>query len=246
MGMFDRLIPALDMVGMEEPMPIVNALRNLVPVYKIHAWSDTWLSSAIDKLYAAGAVGVWADYKLHDTPDTVAKRAAKIKSAGADWITVHAGGGPKMIEAAKKSGLYVIAVTLLTSLTDKMIKDLYHADPSDVVLLLAEWAREGGADALVCSPKQVGTLNHWRSGFDDLSWNTKLIVPGTRSAGADVNDQQQVDTPYNAILNGADYLVVGRQVTGSSDPLNAIQKIAEEIEPAIQHRMTEETWRYEL
>lgn len=242
--MLNRLIPALDMSDMEEPKPIVEALGMRIPMFKVHAWSDAWLSSAITQLREWGAAGIWADYKLHDTPDTVAKRAAEIKDAGADWITVHASGGSRMIEAAKKSNLFVIAVTLLTSLTDDLIRELYHAEPQDTVLTLAKWAFEGGADALVCSPKQVSTLDHWRSSYaEHESWRIKLIVPGIRSAGTNANDQQQVDTPYNAVLNGADYLVVGRQITEAKNPLVALKQVSEEVKPAIMERINLGTWR---
>lgn len=240
-----RLIPALDMTGVDAPKSLVEAMGAFVPVFKVHAWSDVWLASAINQLHEWGAMGVWADYKLHDTPDSVAKRAGEIKAAGADWVTVHAAGGPKMVEAAKKSGLYTIAVTTLTSLSDARVEELFVDKPEKVVRKLAGWAYDGGADALVCSPKQVATLEHWRRNYNPCdSLAIKLIVPGTRSAGKDPNDQAQVDTPFNAILNGADYLVVGRQVTEAKDPIAALQAIADEIAPAIEARVAAKTWRY--
>jgi orotidine-5'-phosphate decarboxylase len=151
-----------------------------------------------------------------------------------------------MVRAAKETGLYVIAVTLLTSLDDDEILKLYKAPPEEVVPILADWALAGEADALVCSPKQVETLHAWRQKLDQSVWPKhawpRLIVPGTRSPGTATHDQKQVDTPYHTILNGADYLVIGRQATESEDPVHALAQIKAEIAPAIAERIRQNTW----
>lgn len=212
---------------------------------KVNDLADDRLKEVVSALKLNNCPNVWVDWKLKDTPDTVRARAKRIAGAGGNTITIHADGGPKMVRAAKDSGLYIIAVTVLTSLSDDDIRYLYGAEPEEVVRKLAIWALDGGADALVCSPKQVSTLHYWRSNYAACdSWNIKLIVPGTRSAGTKPHDQAQVDTPSNAIANGADYLVVGRQVTETPDPLAALQAIADEIAPAIEARIAAKTWRY--
>jgi len=237
-----RLILALDM---DDPKPLITAVGHEIPISKTHAWSDDRLAAALNELKSWGGEDVWADYKLHDTPDTVTKRANKIKGAGAKWITVHASGGRAMVRATKDTGLYTIAVTLLTSLTDEEIRELYEQEPAQVVRKLAVWAFDGGADAMVCSPTQVGALHKWRNNYAACdSWGIKLIVPGTRSRGAAKHDQVQTGTPYDAILNGADYLVVGRQVVEAEDPVAALQAVADEIAPAIETRVNAGTWRF--
>ncbi len=200
------------------------------------------MADGIDELRRAGAERVWLDFKYADTSDAVLKRSQRAASAGVNWITVHAGGGVRMVEAAKKSGLYVIAVTLLSSLSDNEVRDLYNNEPDVVVGKLADWALQGGADAIVCPPARMRTLYEWRQVRSDAE-HIKLISPGTRSEGAAWNDQAQVEEPRATISNGADYLVVGRQATEDPDPLSVINLVAHEIRPAIEARIKEGTWR---
>lgn len=233
------IIPALDKMDLARAITLVEALSTRVLAFKLHALADRELTAVIANLAHYGARGIWVDYKLCDTPDTVAERATKIREAGATMLTVHAGGGPNMVEAAVKNGPpFIIAVTLLTSLTDEMVRKLYRQEPEQVVRKLALWAKEGGAHAIVCAPTQVGNL----SAMSELT-GMKFIVPGTRSAGATTHDQQQVDTPHNAILNGADFLVGGRQITQAQDPLAALEAMAAEIAPAIEARKAAGTWK---
>jgi orotidine-5'-phosphate decarboxylase len=239
----NRLVIALDMEELKGPKPIVEATCTSIGMYKVHAWAEDRLTAAISDLRSYGAKGVMLDFKYNDTPDTVAKRARKAAVAGANWITVHTGRSPRMVEAAKKSGLYVIAITVLSSVTDEEIREDHKAEPEVVVRRRANWALQGGADALVSSPRQVATLYEWRSCMGTTAGHIKLVVPGTRSVGVSANDQKQPDTPFNAILNGADYLVIGRQATEAADPVVAINEIADEITPAIESRIAAGTWR---
>lgn len=240
-----RLIPALDKMDLDAALRLMSLLPKAIPMAKVNDLADDRLKEVLDALRLNNCPNIWVDWKLHDTPDTIGARAKRIKKAGGHAVTAHASGGAKMVKAAKDSGLYVIGVTLLTSLGPKDIERAFPGALADS--LVKAWAIEafvGGADALVCSSTQIANLHHWRSNYAACdSWNMKLIVPGTRSAGADTNDQQQVDTPHNAILNGADYLVVGRQVTENANPAAALQAIADEIAPAIEARMEAGTWR---
>jgi len=217
-------------------------------VFKIHATAETQLAGAIKEFRRKGAKIVWIDFKYFDMPDTVAERAAAVKDAGADWLTVHAHGGPKMVEAAVKNGPpFIIAVTLLSGTTDEMVAELYNPDGIDpalrqnrdqVTVKLARWGKTGGAHALVCAPTQVGMISAMSEFYGMFK-----IVPGTRSPGVAHHDQKQVDTPYNAVVNGADYLVGGRQITQATDQLAALEGMALEIAPAIDARIAAGTWK---
>jgi len=245
-----RIVPAIDKMTLRNALNLIAATSGSVDVFKTHATAEPQLAGNIKEFRREGAKIVWIDFKDHDMPDTVAERAAAVKDAGADWLTVHAHGGPKMVEAAVKNGPgFIIAVTLLTGTTDEMVAELYNPDGIEpalrqnrdqVTVKLARWGKRGGAHALVCAPTQVSMLSAMPE-FHGMI----MIVPGTRSVGVAHHDQKQVDTPYNAIINGANYLVGGRQITQATDQLAALEAMALEISPAIQMRLDAGTWRWD-
>src|SRR5665811_856898 len=166
-----------------------------------------------DRLKEAGAERVWVDFKLYDIPNTGKLRAESIT---ADIISVHASGGLKMMQETVASGKEIFAVTALTSFTPDEVKQIYNREVDELVLIMAKLAKEAGVAGLVCSPLELHLLRKYPE-FKDL----KLVVPGIRSVGADANDQNRISTPREAIQNGADYLVIGRQITKADDPANA-------------------------
>ena len=126
----------------------------------------------------------------------------------------------KAKEALAGTNTKVLAVTVLTSLKDGC-EEVYHCRPLDEVLVLAEIAEKAGADGFVCSVEEVGTLA--------AKYLGKIFVtPGVRSPGVDANDQQRVDTPKNAMVNGATHLVSGRQILDNKDPVAEVQRILKE------------------
>jgi orotidine-5'-phosphate decarboxylase len=198
-----------------------------------HLWDQNQGKDLVRRLKEEGANGVWADLKLHDTPDTVAARAQAVANAGALIVTMHASGGVKMMQAAVKSGIECYAITVLTSLTDEQAQRVYGRPVDQVVRDFAEDAVEAGARGIVCSSTQVAMLNEMRK-----TWNrwVKLVVPGTRSVGVDAHDQEQVNTPLATMERGADYLVIGRQVTAADDPGAAMMDLVQEIAPVVSQR----------
>jgi orotidine-5'-phosphate decarboxylase len=174
---------------------------------------------------------VFLDLKLHDIPAQVEGAVHAVRGLGAKYLTVHAGGGPEMIQsavAAAGDDLTVLAVTVLTSLDDHVL-GMTGVDGSATshVLRLAELAINAGAPGLVCSPLEVAAL---RERFGALnSGGPVLVVPGIRPRGADSADQRRTMTPKQAIDAGADVIVVGRPITGADDPASAARKIREEI-----------------
>jgi orotidine-5'-phosphate decarboxylase len=165
---------------------------------------------------------VFLDLKLHDIPNTVGKAVEALAPLEPAILTVHATGGRAMLTAAKAvapPSTKVVAVTVLTSLD---ARDLAEAgvigSPSEQVERLAALARESSIDGIVCSGAEIAAARAvWPDGF--------FVVPGVRPAGADVGDQKRVVTPVQALQDGASVLVIGRPITGASDPTRAIMDI---------------------
>ncbi|HEY6729243.1 MAG TPA: orotidine-5'-phosphate decarboxylase [Polyangiaceae bacterium] len=174
---------------------------------------------------------VFLDLKLHDIPETVSRAVASACQLGVDYLTVHASGGPGMLEAAVRSaarentGLKLLAVTVLTSSDQGDLLATGVADaPAAQVLRLAHLAHRAGVPGLVCSALELSVL---RAQFGrDLV----LVTPGIRPAGADAGDQKRVATPADAVRAGADLLVIGRPIRDSPDPLAAALAIVRAIE----------------
>ena len=171
----------------------------------------------------ASPVAVFLDLKLHDIPATVAGAVRAVARLRPDVLTVHAAGGPDVIRAAVEAapGTMVAAVTVLTSLGDDDLGRIGLSGPvRDAVLRLATLSVEAGAQGLVCSPREVSAVR------SEVGQDVTLITPGVRPAGAEAHDQARVATPEEALLAGADLLVIGRPITGAPDPGAAAAAIA--------------------
>lgn len=223
----DVVYLALDGLSLERATKLVKEVAGRVCGVKIHDLYDRHGPEVVHTLQDLG-VEVWVDHKLHDTPDTVHRRATALLDAGASIITVHASGDVAMIKAATEAAMglaKVYAVTALTSHTDQRLKQLFgYADSEQLVSGLTSIALCGDADGIVCSPKQVATAAEFSRArrFD-------IVVPGSRSPGVDHHDQKQVDTPANVLKKGGTHLVIGREVTAASQPAVALEKIEEGI-----------------
>lgn len=165
---------------------------------------------------------LFLDLKLHDIPNTVAKAVASAATLQPAMLTIHAGGGPAMVAAAKAAAgqTKIIAVTVLTSMDAADLHASGVADtPAAQVARLAALARSHGADGIVCSPHEVAAAKAaWPKGF--------FVVPGVRPAGADMGDQKRAATPQAALAAGASALVIGRPITAGADPAAAAAAIA--------------------
>lgn len=168
---------------------------------------------------------LFLDLKLHDIPNTVAGAVRSVAAMQPDFLTVHASGGPAMIEAAAHELPHgaITAVTLLTSLSSETISKLgISGNSHEIVIKWAKLAVEAGAKAIVASPQEVSQLRA------ALPKEIVLITPGVRPIGADLGDQSRVATPQEAIAWGADFVVIGRPIT-SGTSLEVIAKNAENI-----------------
>lgn len=170
---------------------------------------------------------VFLDLKLHDIPNTVAGAVRSLAPLGASMLTLHAGGGPAMVTAARKAAEaagparpILLAVTVLTSMDAEQLGAVGVAGgPAQQVLRLARMAMESGADGLVCSPREVSLIR------DALGEAPMLVVPGIRPLGSAVGDQARIATPEDAVAAGADWIVVGRPITEAADPAAAAAAI---------------------
>jgi orotidine-5'-phosphate decarboxylase len=175
---------------------------------------------------------LFLDLKLHDIPNTVAGAVRSALALRPLLLTVHAGGGPRMLRAAAEAAAaggpsrpLVIAVTVMTSLDDDDLVAVGQVPPAgDQVRRLAALAQAQGCDGVVCSAHEIAQLRQ------DCGPDFKLVVPGLRPAAGDVGDQKRVMTPREAARRSADFLVIGRPITGADDPALAARRIREEIE----------------
>lgn len=224
------------------PNPICVALdtsdvakaKALARALKPHAG---YMKIGMEFFYANGAAGyealaaeglpIFLDLKLHDIPNTVAQGLTSLMklSPRPAIVNVHALGGKEMMKAARNvvpPSTKLIAVTVLTSLTDVDLLDTGHAAGGvALVVQLARLARDSGFDGIVCSPHELREIrNSIGTGF-------LTVVPGIRPIGIAAQDQKRIATPKAAMEAGADILVIGRAITGASDPVQACAQILE-------------------
>ncbi len=185
---------------------------------------------------ALGDAPLFLDLKFHDIPNTVAGALRSAAPLRPMIVNVHASGGPAMMraagEAARKAARelgtpppLVIAVTILTSLDDEDLKAVGYIGPvGELAEHLARLAADCGLDGVVCSPHEITRIKK------ACGSNFKLVVPGIRPAWAASGDQKRIMTPGEAIEKGADFLVIGRPITGASKPREAAERILDEID----------------
>jgi orotidine-5'-phosphate decarboxylase len=180
-------------------------------------------------------LSLFLDLKFHDIPNTVAGAVRSVADLEPDYLNVHASGGVDMMQAAyaalhqeiEHKAVRLLAVTILTSLTDEMLTDIGYAQKADkAVLQLAALTAKAGLDGVVCSAKEIEAL---RKQHDP---DFTLMVPGIRPAGSDAGDQRRVMTPQDALAAGATHLVIGRPITKADDPYRAAMDIMAEINAA--------------
>lgn len=182
----------------------------------------------VRKVIACG-MPLFLDLKFHDIPNTVAGAVRASLPLHPAILNVHASGGRAMMTAAAEAvatqpETLLIAVTILTSLSDEDIAEVgYTGGTAESVVRLAKLTQASGLGGVVCSPKEISPIR------DACGADFKLVVPGIRPAWAASGDQKRIMTPVDAIRAGADYLVIGRPITGADDPIDAAKRIADEL-----------------
>jgi orotidine-5'-phosphate decarboxylase len=225
----DRLIVALDLPSVAAAEAAIARLGDSVTFYKIGYQLAYAGGLPLVRQLASAGKKVFADLKLHDISNTVARGVESVASLGATFLTVHA--YPQTMKAAVEgragSSLKILAVTVLTSYDDGDLHAAgYRLGVSDLVEARAQQAQVLGLDGIVCSPDEAASLRKI------VGHQMDLVTPGVRPAGAAAGDQKRVMTPARAIAAGADYLVVGRPILEAPDPKAAADAIVAEIAQA--------------
>jgi orotidine-5'-phosphate decarboxylase len=219
-----RLIVALDLSERSKITSLAKELTGKVGMVKVGL--EAFIA------HGPGLVGelkdmghdVFLDLKVHDIPNTAASAAREADRLGASLLTVHGAGGAEMIKAAREAAsdsLKIVAVTVLTSFDEAGFAEVgYRDDISASALTLAGLSRRAGADGLVCSAFELEKLQEVGG---------LRVVPGVRPAGAAAGDQKRVVTPAEAVERGATWIVVGRPIVQSPDPVAAAEQIVEQL-----------------
>jgi orotidine-5'-phosphate decarboxylase len=234
--MTDRIIVPLDVATEAEAIALVDRLPQ-VTFWKVGLELFVSSGSRILEVLKSRNKRIFLDLKFHDIPNTMAGACRAAAGYGVDLLTVHATAGLAALQAAQAAaeagaiaaGLptpRLIAVTLLTSINPRSLAFELKVplELDDFALQMALMAEESGLAGVVCSPLEVAQLkNVCRPGF-------VFVCPGVRPTWAEKGDQQRSLTPAAAMKAGADYLVIGRPITGAIDAADAFKRIVEEIE----------------
>ena len=226
--MTSPVIVALDL----EHTLAIDLAKKLDPVNcRLKVGSQLFTSAGPKVIEELSMLGfdIFLDLKFHDIPNTVAQSVREASNLGVWMLNVHASGGSIMMNAAKEvtseslNPPLIIGVTMLTSLSEKDVNEIGIQDISNQALSLASLAKKNSLDGVVCSVNEVRRIKELL-GKDFLT-----VTPGIRSSDSLKDDQSRVSTARNAIENGSDYLVIGRPITQSDNPMNSLDSIIKEI-----------------
>lgn len=222
-----NIVVALDFDTKSDAMELVDRLDPNLCRLKVGKEMYTHFGPDFVKALHQKGFDVFLDLKFHDIPNTVAKAVKAAADMGVWMVNVHASGGSKMMEAAKEilkpygdRAPLLIAVTVLTSMSEDDLTDLgITKSPAGQVNFLAGLAHKAGMDGVVCSAQEATMLK------DAYGQDFKLVTPGIRTADASVDDQKRIMTPEKAVNAGSDYLVIGRAITKSDNPIQTMKDI---------------------
>ncbi|MCY3612351.1 MAG: orotidine-5'-phosphate decarboxylase [Gemmatimonadetes bacterium] len=228
--MNDRVIVALDASSAEHALRLVDRIGPQCRFYKVGLELYTAAGSAVVRALRERGHQVFLDLKLHDIPNQVAGATARAAELGVTFLTVHAMGGRDMLGAAAAAAggsVGLLGVTVLTSLDEEGLGAVFGRRIPDVgreADRLAAMVRDAGLAGVVCSAAEAARL---RAG---LGPGCAIVTPGIRLPGDAVHDQRRVRTAGEAFRDGATHIVVGRPVTGASDPAAAYARIVADAE----------------
>ena len=244
----DKLIVALDVETAQRARELVNNLRELVGMFKIGLQLFTTAGPDFVREIIRSGNRVFLDLKFHDIPNTVAAAGIEATRLGISIFNLHAAGGSEMMlrtadavsEVAASEGLErpsVIAVTVLTSGNATILSEIgIGSEPEQQVRRLALLAAASGMDGVVASGHEVGLIRNAVERPDFL-----IVTPGVRPSRSPLNDQKRVMTPAQAVEAGSDYVVIGRPIINSRDPVTSTRQIVAEMEGDLSFAQEEGT-----
>ena len=234
----ERLIVALDLPDVPAAGQMVSRLGRHVEFFKVGL--SLQLAPGVDGLIQSlldSRKKLFLDYKYYDIPETLTKAVCQAAQRGVTFLTIHGSGS--LIRAAVRgrgdSAMKLFTVTVLTSWDKSDLLDMGYSDHTveQLVLFRAKMALDAGCDGVIASGREAKAIKA-------LSDKLLVITPGIRPDGSREDDQKRRTTPRDAILAGADYLVIGRPITAAPDPLAAVERILDEMQDAFASRSASE------
>ena len=220
----DRLIVAIDRSSRDEILRLADALHGAAGILKIGLQAFVTNGPSIVREVMARGARVFLDLKIHDIPNTARHAVAEAASLGAAMVTVHASGGEAMLHACAIDSTLVLGVTVLTSLNDADLQQIgFSGTLRDNAVRLAKLAQQAGLRGVVTSAHEVAAIR------EACGSELRIVVPGIRPEGSEAGDQRRTMTPAAAIAAGADYIVVGRPITGAGDPRSAALALVDSL-----------------
>jgi orotidine-5'-phosphate decarboxylase len=231
----EKIIFALDVEHFSEAQRWVNLLKDHIGMFKVGKQLFTHAGPKVVDMIRKKGQKVFLDLKYHDIPNTVAKAGEEATKLEVSMFNLHALGGLEMMKktveasraVAKDLGIprpLILAITVLTSMDEEGIKEVgIHGPIPEEVGRLAFLSMKAGIDGVVASPKEIGIIR------DRCGEKLLIVTPGIRLPSEKKDDQKRTLSPKEAIAAGADYLVIGRPIKEAKDPLEAVQKIIEDI-----------------
>lgn len=228
-----KLIVALDTDDIKLAEQLISKLAAVVKIFKVGTQLFTATGPEVIHLIQHKGAEVFLDLKFHDIPNTVSHAVEAACRYNPLMLSVHTLGGSQMLQAAvearnqTRAKTKILGVTILTSLDKGQLEEIgLSASVNEEVLCLAQMAKTLGLEGVIASPQEIGILR------SSVGEKFIIVTPGIRPAGPMNDDQRRTMQAKEAVLAGADYLVVGRPITQAPDPLAAAKKIFDEIRNA--------------
>ena len=225
-----RIIVALDFSSEKQVLEFISQLEPSMCKLKVGKELFTLAGPDLVRQLVDNGFDIFLDLKFHDIPNTVARACKAATDLGVWMLNVHALGGRHMLIAAREAletssnRPLLIAVTILTSMGQEDLQEIgLNGTPEDNVLRLANLTKEAGLDGVVCSSREVANIRLAQGEA------FTLVTPGIRPAGSEAGDQIRIMTPVDAIQAGSNYLVIGRPITQSADPIKTLHTINTEL-----------------
>ena len=222
-----KIIVALDSNNLNKVEKLVQSLKKDVYAFKIgYQFFFNFGLTGYKKIYSI-CPKIFLDLKLHDIPNTVKNGLEALNKIKPILTTIHVSGGDEMMKSSVKDKKFtkILGVSILTSIDSKQTKKFYNQkNVSFLVKKFAKFAKKNGLDGVVCSPKEIKVIRK------ATGRNFIIVTPGIRlKSKIKSDDQKRVETPEKAIEMGANYLVIGRPITKSKNPLKTLKEINDKL-----------------